>query len=358
MILKIGYESNIDSRPQKIPMIKALREVNGLGLRDAKDVIDRVVDGIPYVFKVAGDGSAERKKLRDVGLLCDFEEDPICSSFTRSFISSRRRRKMPFDIISSLNLLGGYWKYHGGRYLAKLTSGQVSDTYVNCSPLMARPGGLKGAVAALLERLGGRLGEHLSEEEMRKFGPTNYARYSLMSKTTVCGPAVGAIPLAFEMARQIGGHAIFTEPVYKERRVCDPDDILKTEVVKAGQQLKRFDIGTDQQVLFVEDVITTGKSSYQMMEAVWKARGMVIGTLPYILCLVNRSGLSHLDGPRGCDEIKIISLADIQARTWDTVLDAVADLEQEYIPPENVSRGEWLEAVRPKDDWDKLSEEP
>lgn len=289
---------------------------------------------------------------------------------------------MPFDIISGLKLLGGYWKYHGGRYLAKLTSGQVSDTYVNCSALMARPSGLKGVVAALLKRLGERLGEHLSEEEMRKFGPTNYARYSLMSKTTVCGPAVGAIPLAFETARQIGGHAIFTESVYEpvlvETSKPYPEDkqIFKVEVVengsydstpfdaaymktrKAGQQLKRFDIGTDQQLLFVEDVITTGKSSYQMMEAVWKARGMVIGTLPYILCLVNRSGLDHLDGPRGCEEIKIISLADIQARTWDTVLDAVADLEQEYTPPANVSRGEWLEAVWPKDDWDKLSEEP
>lgn len=264
------------------------------------------------------------------------------------------------DILDRLKVLGGYWRYAGGRYLAKLASGKVSEAYVNCSVLMQKPHFVTAAASDLCRLLGEQLGSYLPEDDLRRYGLENCTRWALRNeRTTICGPAMGAVPLAFEVARKVGRDCIFTEPVYEQvlKEGGTPDGPDDYEIRKTGQQLKRFEVPRDTNMLFVEDVITTGKSSYEMMEAVWKRRGMVIGTLPYILCLVNRSGLDYLDGPRGCEKLKIISLADVQARTWDTVLDAVADLEKEYMPPVNVTRGDWLKAVRPKEHWNMLAGE-
>lgn len=268
------------------------------------------------------------------------------------------------NILDTLKSLDGYWKYEDGKYLAKLTSGKVSDTYVNCSVLTSRPYDLGKACEVL----------KLKFEDFAYISSVG-ERYPNLY---VCGPSMGGITLAYEMGRQLGATAIFTEPKYTT--IPNPHAI---GVEKIGQQLKRFEIPDGASVLFVEDVITTGKSTGEMISAIWKATERNVNVLPYVLCLVNRSGrdtvwtLTKDDGSEMPDniegycwhkEFKIISLADVQARTWATVEEARAALcvkcDAENNPPEVVERNEMnveirpflmVEAVRPKENWDLLT---
>ena len=131
-----------------------------------------------------------------------------------------------------------------------------------------------------------------------------------------------------EMARQLGGTAIFTEPYVHSGRT-----------VKKIQRLKRFEIPEGATVLFVEDVITTGKSTREMVEAVLQSEDGIKfrrerKILPHVLCLVNRSGEKKIRNegfdPHDWDEdawgLDIVSLAEVKARTWDTVEEAMSDL--------------------------------
>lgn len=205
---------------------------------------------------------------------------------------------------------------------------------------------------------------------------------------------MGGVTLVYEVARQLGATAIFTEPVYEAVVVePNPDGTLYTPLMhstldgrcvargavqKTGQELKRFDIPEGATILFVEDVITTGKSTREMFEAVCGKRDD-LNILPYVLCLVNRSGLESVPDctvawkPGSCltegaittsDWPTIISLADVQARTWDTIEEAETDLtssgELSFSEIKSLTSscglgGFRMEAVRPKDNWDLLT---
>ncbi len=84
----------------------------------------------------------------------------------------------------------------------------------------------------------------------------------------VAGPTTGGVILAFEVARQLGVKGIFAE---KEG---------ETRVFRRG-----FTINHDERVLIVDDILTTGSSITEVMEAVKKLGGIVIG----IGVLVDRS---------------------------------------------------------------------
>lgn len=282
----------------------------------------------------------------------------------------------PDNILDTLRVLKGYWKYNGGKYLAELTSGKVSDTYANCSVLTSRPVlteavGLsyyaRDLAEMLLSKMDGRMDWTQGSELVDR-------QNALKKPLYICGPAFGGITLSYEMARQLGGVAIFTE---KSHYLMENPSIGKAAIVDTKMELKRFAIPEGATILFVEDVITTGKSTREMIEA-------VAGSLPRshtspdnpnpieyitsVLCLVNRSGSTKLDMPNGPHkgEWGIISCAEIQARTWDTLNDA---REEGYIVtcPEckgvggdclhccNGSVG--VEAIRPKGNWDKLTGE-
>ncbi|HDL84806.1 MAG TPA: hypothetical protein ENH11_00460 [Candidatus Acetothermia bacterium] len=162
----------------------------------------------------------------------------------------------------------------------------------------------------------------------------------------------------------------FTEPTYEidsEVHVPIPG---QDPIKKTGQELKRFDIPPYRSsILFCEDVINTGRSTYEMMDAVHKARGTAQGTLPYVLCLVNRSGRTALNGIDGRGELEIISLADVTAKTWGKLEDAVDDIcpvtshaecrnsDCEYREVKGTDVACGMEAVRPKDNWEKLTAE-
>ncbi len=84
----------------------------------------------------------------------------------------------------------------------------------------------------------------------------------------VAGPTTGGIILAFEVARQLGVRSLFAEKEGEER------------VFRRG-----FNIDHGERVLIVDDILTTGGSIGEVMAAVTKLGGKVIG----IGVLVDRS---------------------------------------------------------------------
>ncbi len=85
----------------------------------------------------------------------------------------------------------------------------------------------------------------------------------------VAGPTTGGIILAFEVARQLGIRGIFAEKEGATERAFR----------------RGFSINPGERVLIVDDIITTGNSIRQVMAAVTKQGGIVIG----IGVLVDRS---------------------------------------------------------------------
>lgn len=95
------------------------------------------------------------------------------------------------------------------------------------------------------------------------------ARFKDQGITTVIGPAIGAIIMAYEVARQLGARSLFTE---RENGVMT---------------LRRsFTLEPGEKVLVVEDVITTGGSVREVVEVVKEH-----GAVPVAAgVLVDRSG--------------------------------------------------------------------
>ncbi len=85
----------------------------------------------------------------------------------------------------------------------------------------------------------------------------------------VAGPTTGGIILAFEVARQLGVRGIFAEKEGATERAFR----------------RGFSINPGERVLIVDDIITTGNSIHQVMAAVTRQGGIVIG----IGVLVDRS---------------------------------------------------------------------
>lgn len=91
---------------------------------------------------------------------------------------------------------------------------------------------------------------------------------------TVVGPVTGGIILAHETAKQLGIRCVFAE-----REV-------KTDGTQ-GMTLRRgFQLHQDERVLVVEDILTTGRSIREVLEAVRVHRATVVG----IGVMVDRSG--------------------------------------------------------------------
>ena len=83
----------------------------------------------------------------------------------------------------------------------------------------------------------------------------------------IVGPAMGGIVYAYELARQTGLRAIFTERV---------DNVMT---------LKRFAIHPGEKCIIAEDVVTTGISSLETKRAIEEAGGICLG----ITCVVDRT---------------------------------------------------------------------
>ncbi len=88
-----------------------------------------------------------------------------------------------------------------------------------------------------------------------------------MNVDVVVGPAMGGIVYAYELARQLGKRAIFTERV---------DNVMT---------LRRFEIKPGERCVIAEDVVTTGISSLETKRVIEEAGGECLG----IVCVVDRT---------------------------------------------------------------------
>ena len=77
----------------------------------------------------------------------------------------------------------------------------------------------------------------------------------------VAGPTTGGVILAFETARQLGVRGIFAE----------------REGTEARAFRRGFNISPGERVLIVDDILTTGSSVHQVIAAINKLGGQIIG---------------------------------------------------------------------------------
>ena len=106
----------------------------------------------------------------------------------------------------------------------------------------------------------------------------------------VVSPALGGVIIGHEMGRALGVRAMFVER--QEARL----------VLRRG-----FTIAPGERVLVVEDVVTTGLSTRETIDAVRAAGGQVVGAA----CLVNRSG------GRADLGVPLASLLELDLPTWN-----------------------------------------
>lgn len=126
-----------------------------------------------------------------------------------------------------------------------LTSGLHSDTYLQSALVLQHP------------------------ERAAALGAELAARFGDARPRVVVAPAIGGILVAHEVARALGARALFTE---RENGVM---------------RLRRgFSIARDERCLVVEDVVTTGGSTREVLQAVADAGGRVVG----VGALIDRSG--------------------------------------------------------------------
>lgn len=154
-----------------------------------------------------------------------------------------------------------------------LSSGRHAGRYIQCARLLQHP----ERAAAVCAELAERICVSCAEEH-----PVD----------VVVGPALGAVTLAFEMARALGVRGIFAE------RDTDGGFTLRRGLrVEAGER-----------VLVVEDVVTTGRSVREVLDLLRGLRARVVG----VAALVNRSGR-----PDPFGELPFYRLADLEVPSWE-----------------------------------------
>ncbi len=159
------------------------------------------------------------------------------------------------------------------------TSGRHGSTYVNKDALFPYTHETNLVCA--------RLAEHFVNE----------------NAAVVAGPTVGGVIMAQWVAhhlRELTGQAVMA--VYAEEH-----HISKQRVFRRGYDRHL----TDQRVLIVDDVLTTGGSARKMVSAVRAAGGLVVG----VGALCNRGVLTAevLDVPR------LVAMTEIPMKSWDAV---------------------------------------
>ncbi len=130
-----------------------------------------------------------------------------------------------------------------------LTSGLHSSRYLQCALVLQHPAVAEKLCAALAAKV-------LGDDRIARVG-------------VVIAPALGGVIVAYEAARTLGVRALFAERQEGTMRL------------RRGFQLK-----PGEQALVVEDVVTTGGSTREVMEVVRQAGGVVVGAGS----LIDRSG--------------------------------------------------------------------
>ena len=151
-----------------------------------------------------------------------------------------------------------------------LSSGKRSGTYCQCSRLFINPKTSNMIGNALANKVESKINEKIDY---------------------VIAPALGGILVGYEVARCLNSKSIFFERTNEEF------------------ELRRgFEIEQNKNILFIEDVITTGKSSKECLKKLFNMNINILG----IACIVDRSQENIFD------DHEIISLLKLDIPTYDS----------------------------------------
>ena len=147
----------------------------------------------------------------------------------------------------------------------RLSSGLHSEKYLQCALVLQYPDAAQKLAKAVAKKFSGK------------------------KIDVVIGPALGGITLAYEVARALGVRGLFTERQ------------------EGSMVLRRgFSIGKGEKVLVVEDVITTGGSTKEVIDVVKGYGGAVAG----VASIIDRSAEPVNFG------VPFVSLARIKVETY------------------------------------------
>lgn len=156
-----------------------------------------------------------------------------------------------------------------------LSSGRHSDRYFQCARLLQYPDKATAALEQVTRKISGDI------------------KSGKLKVDVVVGPAMGGIIAAWEVARQLSLPSVFTER-----------DETGVMVLRRG-----FEIKSGQNVLIVEDVVTTGKSSKECAAALEAAGAVITG----LACVVDRRADGAQDIPW-----RFYPAVKLTAGNWDT----------------------------------------
>lgn len=215
-----------------------------------------------------------------------------------------------------------FWLWDGHRHVAELTSGKLSNLFINCTPIYTRPDIQRDIAHALCEKM--------ARSPYVGFEPFlgESGLFKTHTNKWVVGAAMGGIGLAQSIASVMGQgwRSAFVE---KHPNV--------------GMELKRFDLGEEPLVLLCEDVVTTGGTTMKMVDAVYEKHPDV-RFVPASLTVINRD-----PGNRGFQNqnrvtMGFLNLVEKSAETWDSV-DDLPERMKGCVP------------IRPKENWRALFDE-
>lgn len=204
--------------------------------------------------------------------------------------------------IEKLITIGALWQHDGNkkRPYALLTSGFISDGFVNCSKLIERPRLLENVVGNLLRRM---------------------PALTIDNNVVVVGSAMGGITLAHEVARQLEVRMWWTEKQKYSMSLAD-----------------RFKVTGDEIALVVEDVMTTGGTTTKTRRALTQ-----LGVKKFVECtlvIANRTGHNSFENS------PLVSLVDLNFNVW-----------KKGENPYSKNGSELVKPVKPKGNWDALTKQ-
>ena len=150
-----------------------------------------------------------------------------------------------------------------------LSSGLHSKQYVQCAQLLSFPNEAMIICSSLAEKI----------------------KDKIKNIDVILSPALGGVVVGYEIGRQLNIKSIFAER-------------------ESGNLILRrgFDLPEKSNVLIVEDVITTGKSSLECVNLIKKSKAKILG----FACLIDRSNKKNLK----IKNKKIISQVKIDVPTY------------------------------------------
>ena len=149
-----------------------------------------------------------------------------------------------------------------------LSTGLRSPQYVQCAQLLSKPKKASKICQSLAEKI-----------------KSSFTKIDL-----ILSPAIGGIIIGYEIGKLLGVETIFSE------RINGEFSLRRDFIINEGSN-----------VLIVEDVITTGKSSLECSKLVTKAKANIIG----YSCLIDRSNSKSII------KEKIVSQVEINIPTYE-----------------------------------------